>query len=124
FVVSHDRDFLDQTVTKILAFEGDGVVEGYMGGYSDYLEPRGGNGSAPATQANTRKSRNKKTEKNASGKRTGETETAHTITSPKKGTGRKLSFNLQYELDTLPARIDALEKELGGLQRQLSDPRL
>ena len=36
-VVSHDRDFLDQTVTKILAFEGDGVVEGHIGGYSDYL---------------------------------------------------------------------------------------
>ena len=34
-VVSHDRDFLDQTVSKILAFEGDGVIEGYIGGYSD-----------------------------------------------------------------------------------------
>ncbi|NDB70021.1 MAG: ABC transporter ATP-binding protein, partial [Methylocystaceae bacterium] len=41
FVVSHDRDFLDQTVTKILAFEGDGNVDGYIGGYSDYLEAKG-----------------------------------------------------------------------------------
>ena len=37
-IVSHDRDFLDQTVSKILAFEGDGKVEGVIGGYSDYLE--------------------------------------------------------------------------------------
>ncbi|MGH1398026.1 MAG: ABC-F family ATP-binding cassette domain-containing protein, partial [Alphaproteobacteria bacterium] len=37
-VVSHDRDFLDQTVTKILAFEGDAKVETVIGGYSDYLE--------------------------------------------------------------------------------------
>ena len=36
-VVSHDRDFLDQTVTKILAFEGNGVVVESIGGYSDYL---------------------------------------------------------------------------------------
>ena len=36
-LVSHDRDFLDQTVTKVLAFEGDGKIEECIGGYSDYL---------------------------------------------------------------------------------------
>ena len=36
-VVSHDRDFLDQTVTKILAFEGEGLIEQNVG-YSDYLK--------------------------------------------------------------------------------------
>ena len=41
-IVSHDRDFLDQTVTKILAFEGDAKVETVIGGYSDYLEKRDG----------------------------------------------------------------------------------
>ena len=44
-VVSHDRDFLDQTVTKILAFEGDGKIESVVGGYSDYLEKRQGRGN-------------------------------------------------------------------------------
>ena len=39
-LVSHDRDFLDQTVTKILAFEGDGKVEQCVGGYSDYLNQK------------------------------------------------------------------------------------
>lgn len=37
-VVSHDRDFLDNVATSILAFEGDGVITHHMGGYSDYLE--------------------------------------------------------------------------------------
>ncbi len=36
-IVSHDRDFLDQTVTRILAFEGDGKIESCIGGYSDYM---------------------------------------------------------------------------------------
>jgi ATP-binding cassette subfamily F protein uup len=39
-VVSHDRDFLDQTVTKILAFEGNGEIDSVIGGYSDYLASR------------------------------------------------------------------------------------
>jgi len=37
-IVSHDRDFLDQTVTRILAFEGNGKVQACVGGYSEYLE--------------------------------------------------------------------------------------
>ena len=36
-VVSHDRNFLDQVVTKIISFEGDGTIEEHIGGYSDYL---------------------------------------------------------------------------------------
>ena len=36
-IVSHDRDFLDQTVTKILSFEGNGDIQQYIGGYSDYF---------------------------------------------------------------------------------------
>ena len=37
-IVSHDRDFIDRTVTSILAFEGDGKVQIHAGGYSEYLE--------------------------------------------------------------------------------------
>ena len=36
-IVSHDRDFLDRTVTGILAFEGDAKIVSHAGGYSDYL---------------------------------------------------------------------------------------
>ena len=39
-IVSHDRDFLDRTVTALLAFEGDARVVSHAGGYSDYLQRR------------------------------------------------------------------------------------
>jgi len=37
-IVSHDREFLDRTVSEILAFEGEGKVAHHIGGYSDYIE--------------------------------------------------------------------------------------
>ena len=43
-LVSHDRDFLDRTVTSLLAAEGDGRWVEYAGGYSDMLAQRGGRG--------------------------------------------------------------------------------
>jgi ATP-binding cassette subfamily F protein uup len=39
-IVSHDRDFLDRTVTEVMAFEGDATIENYIGGYSDYLDAK------------------------------------------------------------------------------------
>lgn len=102
FVVSHDRDFLDQTVTKILAFEGDGRVEGYIGGYSDYLEASGRS--------------KKKEEKEAPVKAAPKPE-------PKKEKAEKrLSYKLQYELENLPKKIAALEAEIEALVDTLSDP--
>lgn len=104
FVVSHDRDFLDQTVTKILAFEGDGRVEGYIGGYSDYLEASG----------RSKKKEEKETPVKAAPK-----------PEPKKERAEKrLSYKLQYELENLPKRIATLEAEIEALVDTLSDPEL
>ncbi len=100
FVVSHDRDFLDQTVTKIMAFEGDGKIEGYIGGYSDYLEESGRQKQGPTAQK-------KPSSKN--------------MTSEKAPT-KKLTYKLQHELDKLPAKIKNLEDEIATLNEQLSDP--
>ena len=41
-IVSHDRDFLDQTVNKILSFDGDGKISTFLGGYSDFLNHQSG----------------------------------------------------------------------------------
>ncbi len=101
-IVSHDRDFLDQTVTKILAFEGDGKVEGVIGGYSDYLEKI--------------KGRDKKEEK-ALEKKTAKPEPVAVVQVPAK----KLTYKLQHELDTLPAKIEELELSIEGLTRTLQD---
>ncbi len=105
FVVSHDRDFLDQTVTKILAFEGDGRVEGYIGGYSDYLEASG-------------RSKKKTEEKEAT------KAAAPKVETKKEKTEKRLSYKLQYELENLPKKIATLEAEIESLVDTLSDPEL
>lgn len=119
-VVSHDRDFLDQTVTKVLAFEGNGQVDGYIGGYSDYLQEAGkkplllkkkGDTVTPATSSiSAGKKKEKKIRKQP---------ILHLSTSRKK-----ISYKLQREWDTLPARIEQLEIEMAQLSALLSDPEL
>lgn len=100
-VVSHDRDFLDQTVTKILAFEGEGQVEGYIGGYSDYLAARKPKpGTAPVSQKQ---------------------EKAKPVEVAPAAPVKKLSYKLQYELDQLPNRMQSLEAEINALEDVLSD---
>jgi len=113
-VVSHDRDFLDQTVTKILAFEGDGVVEGYIGGYTDYLEAQKEKKSLARSPAKAAAQSHRKD-----------------APLPSQGNGdkkpaapkvcKKLTYNLQYELENLPKLILRLEKEIAALQEILED---
>jgi ATP-binding cassette subfamily F protein uup len=103
-VVSHDRDFLDQTITKILAFEGDGKVEGVIGGYSDYLEKvKGKKEEAKPVPPS------KKEDRPAA-------EPVPTMTPVKK-----LTFKLQHELDTLPGRIAEMETTIIHLTKNLQD---
>lgn len=108
-VVSHDRDFLDQTVTKILAFEGDTNVTSCIGGYSDYLAM-------------------KKNEKQAAPKPAPAPEKPKTEKQPapptKSSAPKRLSYKLQYELDHLPAKIEELEHEIARLSALLSDASL
>lgn len=103
-VVSHDRDFLDQTVSKILAFEGNGIVEGYIGGYSDYLAARG---------------------ERSKDKKAAATPTYQSVPAPVveklKPSKTKLSYKLQYELDHLPAKMEKLETEISELIKALQD---
>ncbi len=107
FVVSHDRDFLDQTVTKIVAFEGDGNVEGYIGGYSDYLEASGKHDRSykPATQERPEKAPAKQS-----------------TLPPPKTKPKKLTYKLEHELEKLPAKMEKLETEITALNTQLADP--
>jgi len=102
-VVSHDRDFLDRVATSVLMAEGCGRFVEYAGGYSDMLAQRGEGVAArpsvkakPAAAANVQK---KKPEVSR----------------------RKLGFADKHALETLPARIAALEKEIAQFQKTLSD---
>ncbi len=98
FLVSHDREFLDRTVTGTIVFEGEGRVTEYVGGYSDWLRQR------PATPAPAEKKGTK------------------TKTRPKKERPRRLGFREKQELEALPARIEQLEEEQAALHDKLADP--
>lgn len=104
-IVSHDRDFLDNTVTQILAFEGDGQINGVIGGYSDYLASK-----APPPPPVPPKAEAKKV--------------APVVTPQTAKPAAKLSYKIQYELDNLPAKIQTLEAEIKALQDTLADPQL
>src|SRR5437762_270407 len=105
FLVSHDRAFLDNIVTSTFAFEDDGRVQEYVGGYEDWLRQRPPQGplasGGPATPDSPGTRRRKP--------------------QPPE-TSRKLSFNERRELDQLPGRIEALEAEQRTLNARMSGP--
>ncbi len=105
FMVSHDRTFLDNVVTSSLVFSGDGVVEEFFGGYSDWLRQRSSVPAAtPASKAGM------------------PTKSKPAPASPQRAGQRKLSFKEQRELDELPQRIGGLEKERDQILARLADP--
>lgn len=103
-LVSHDRAFLDNVVTACWAFEGNGAVREYVGGYSDYLRQR----PSAATVASSKP----------------ETATRAPTTPGAGGERKKLSYKAQRELETLPQQIEAWEREQVALQTRLSDSTL
>jgi ATP-binding cassette subfamily F protein uup len=110
-LVSHDRAFLDNVVTSTLVFEGAGRIDEYVGGYSDSMRQRAErNAAAPDAR---------KTED-----RPRAVETPARARPTPRAKARKLSFNEQRELKSLPAVIERLEAEQTALQSSLSDPAL
>jgi ABC transport system ATP-binding/permease protein len=106
-LVSHDREFLDNVVTRCLVFEGHGHVGDYVGGYQDWLRQTGQTtralAGAPLRRDESRQS------------------AAPATVAPSRG---KLSYKDQRELQELPKRIEALESEQAKISNQLSDPDL
>lgn len=107
-LISHDRAFLDNVVTSTWAFEGEGRVREYVGGYEDWLRQRRHD---LVENIGREKSDAVAAEKTA-------TEKAPNVPREKK----KLSYKEQRELEALPAQIAALEAEQAALQEQLNDP--
>ena len=106
-LISHDRDFLDRVVNLVLAPEGDGRWTEYAGGYSDMLAQRG----ADLDSRKPQKAKVATVAKPASA----------AAAPPAK---RKLSFNDQHALKTLPKEIAALQSRIRDLQERLGDPAL
>lgn len=101
FLVSHDRAFLENTVTQVIAFEGNGNLTEFGGGYDDWQRFQ----QAQAANLST------------------VTKSMPAKPSPKstENTTVKLSFKEQKELDALPSEIEALETELASVHLTLSD---
>jgi len=102
-LVSHDRAFLDNVVTSTLVFEGNGQINEYVGGYTDWLRQR--RVAAPGLAAVAPKPA-----------------VAPELAPPVKP--RRLSYNDQRELKQLPEKIQALEAEQARLTTLISDPAL
>jgi len=109
-VVSHDRDFLDNVVTSSLVFEGDGRIEEYVGGYSDWIREREKAAARVAAAAATTAA-------------LAPAPTGDEAAAVRPGRGRRLTAREQKELSELPGRIEALEAEQQTLAAQLADPR-
>nr|WP_299380654.1 ATP-binding cassette domain-containing protein [uncultured Halomonas sp.] len=117
-LVSHDRQFMDNVVTEVLAFEGEGRVHEYVGGYSDWVRQGGKLPPAPWDfDANVVS----KKAKNNSGKEASASASKATA-EPVKKKGSKLSYKVQRELDNLPSTIEALEAEIAAFEAQVGDP--
>jgi ABC transport system ATP-binding/permease protein len=114
-LVSHDRAFLDNVVTSTLVFEGDGRVNEYVGGYSDWLHQR----RAIAVAAKTPSPRSAQSQVQP---------TPAAARPPARGSAaaknRKLSYKDQRELDAMPAAIQVLEVEQAELAAAIGDPEL
>jgi len=106
-LVSHDRQFVDNTVMTSWIFEGNGVIEEFVGGYHD------------AQQQRKQALEYRQVEKPSKPAKVVE-ETPKT--APVKAKPKKLSYKLQRELEALPQRLEELETQIEALQEEVNDP--
>ena len=105
-VVSHNRDFLDKLVNKILFFKGNGEVVLFNGGYHDFLNNKDLliNDSDDSLKIDHKAEKYKK--------------------NSSKVIKKKLTFKLQYELNNLPKQIDLLKEQIDHFEKILEAPDL
>ena len=109
-VVSHDRYFLDRTMKRIFAFEEDGQIRQYEGGYTDYsLKKSAKKEEAEAEQA-------KKTG-NASKTNTQQTQKGQRTRGPQK---LKFTYQEQKDYETIESDIAALEEKIEKLESEMA----
>jgi ABC transport system ATP-binding/permease protein len=111
-LVSHDRQFLDNVVTSTFAFEGNGKVAEYVGGYEDWVRQRPKSFVSQNVIQTNKISQPVKT--------THASQVAQQTLAPVNK--RKLSYKEQRELTELPEKIDALETQLHELQTLANQP--
>jgi ATP-binding cassette subfamily F protein uup len=124
-LVSHDRAFIDNVVTSTLVFEGGGVLNEYVGGYSDWLRQR-----RPANAKSKAQSKPAAPVQSAPAPVTATSVTATSVgatsvAAPRAAfKPRKLSYKELRELEELPKSIQRLETEQAALTTAIADPAL
>ena len=111
-IVSHDRQFIDNTATECYLFEGEGRLNKYVGGFFD----------AKQQQANFWAS--KAVEEQAKAKKTEALKEESTVKNDRtsKPKSMKLSYKEQRELEQLPQLLEELETKITALQAEIADP--
>jgi ATP-binding cassette subfamily F protein uup len=102
-LVSHDRAFLDNVVTQVIAFEGDGKLQEYVGGYEDWVRVQKYQAAAALAKPAATPPR----------------PVAQAVEKPKASS--KLNYKETQELEALPKRIEALEQEQIDIAAHLAD---
>ena len=97
-IVSHDRDFLDRTVTVTLGLDGSGTIDVIVGGYADWVAKRQPK-NAPRVEKKT-------------------------VAPPPRSAATKLSYKDQRDFDPLPQRIEEIEAAIARDEQALADPSL
>jgi ATP-binding cassette subfamily F protein uup len=105
-LVSHDRDFLDRTVTSVIAPDGEGRWIEYAGGYSDMLAQRGGHALQDRARSAKKEPREKK----------------EPAANEPRASARKLSYKQKFALENLPRQIAETEGKIAALEQRMSDP--
>ncbi len=104
-IVSHDRTFINNLVSSCLIFEGNGIIREYIGSYDECMQQQ----KERAANEAAAKSKQKPV-----------TVTANKVSNQPKGSGKKLSFKLQHELDNLPKEIEILEQKIEAIEAEMA----
>ncbi|MCJ8010354.1 ABC-F family ATP-binding cassette domain-containing protein [Paenibacillus sp. KQZ6P-2] len=105
FVVSHDRYFLDRTVDKIMAFEGEGRIRVHVGNYTEYSEWMAKNSEPAAAERSTEKSK----------------PAAQSAPEAAPREKMKFSYKEQREYEQIDELIEACENKLAGIQKKMEE---
>lgn len=111
FLVSHDREFLDNVVTQVIAFEGEGILCEYIGSYQDWVRTK----ATQTTQVSSKVL--PKQQEAAATLNSAVSNVASSVT-------KKLSYQENRELQALPGKIDGLEQEQKHIALRLNEPTL
>jgi ATP-binding cassette subfamily F protein uup len=118
-LVSHDRALLDNVVTTTFAFEGDGEVHEYVGGYEDWVRQRR---TPDARSERTPDAGSQRTRPTDAERKQPAKAGLHKKAAAAAVASKKLSYKEQRELEALPSRIEALEAEEKQLNARMAAP--